>query len=101
MSEIPTVVGSWDHAVLGRLAESGALPTAITDLIFEQPTSKWFAYTGAYVAATSTMTADVAVGKRVGEYAAGTGDATSVATLATGLIAHLPGTFDVKYLPNF
>ena len=101
MSEIPTVVGSWDHAVLGRLAEVGALPTVITDLVFEEPTSKWFTYTGAYVPATSTMTADVATGKRVGTYAAGAGDATSIATLETGAIAHSNGTFDDKYLPNF
>lgn len=102
IAEIPSVVGSWDHAVLARLAEAGAAPTGAGDLVFDQPTSKWFSYSPDYSSTVTTlMTADVAAGKQVGTYAAGTGDATSTITAATSGIVHSPGTFATKYMPNF
>ncbi len=45
ISEVPTVMGSYENAQLARLAETGATG-ALTDLVFDAPTgSKWFNYT--------------------------------------------------------
>jgi len=100
ISELPTVVSSWDHAVLARLAEAGALPTAAGDLIFDSPTSKWFTYTPDYTnAALSQMQGVVAAGKTIGTYAAGTVGGTSTVS-DQSVVTHTAG-FDKKYLPNF
>jgi len=45
VAEAPRVVASYESAFLARLAETGKGPEAADDLIFEVPTSKWFAYT--------------------------------------------------------
>lgn len=58
MSEVPTVLASYENAQLARCAETSALG-ALADLVFEQPgtggVTKWFTYTsttnGEYTAA--------------------------------------------------
>lgn len=48
VSEAPTVLATFDNAVLARIAEVSTLPTAIADLVVEDMTgadfSKWFGY---------------------------------------------------------
>jgi prepilin-type N-terminal cleavage/methylation domain-containing protein len=100
ISEIPTVLGSWDHAVLARIAEAGATPTAMTDLVFEaDTTSKWFIYTPTFADPT-LYTATVATGKTVGPYTSST---TGASTSITGqsAVTHNRGGIADKYLPNF
>lgn len=100
ISELPTVISSWDHAVLARIAEAGAVPTAATDLVFDAPTSKWFTYTPTYNADPCVITGNVSAGKTVGPYGEGTGGVTSSIT-GQSVVTHNKGIIDAKYLPNF
>ncbi len=100
ISEIPTVIGGWDHAVLARLAEAGAVPTAATDIVFDVPTSKWFTYTPTYNVDPVVMTATVSAGKTVGPYNESTTGPSSSITAAS-VVTHALGGFAAKYLPNF
>jgi prepilin-type N-terminal cleavage/methylation domain-containing protein len=101
LSEIPTVIGAWDHAVVASIAESGVVPDAITDLVFTDPESKWFGFAmtgGADAAAvyTATVRADISVG----DYDNNTAGATSTIN-SSSQIVHDAGGFDTKYFPNF
>jgi len=62
VSEAPTVLSTFDNATLARLAETSLLPTAMTDLVIENPAvanfSKWFTYTPTLIAASSTLAAN-------------------------------------------
>jgi len=103
ISEIPTVMGSWDHAMLAHIAETGTIATTTADLVFDAPTtSKWFAYahTGGGAAA-GVYTATVSPGKIVGPYNDATAGATSTIADATSNPVHALGGFDGKYLANF
>ena len=101
LSEIPTVIGAWDHAVVASIAESGVVPGAVTDLVFDAPTSKWFTFamTGGG-AADAVYTATVNANISVGDYDATTAGATSTIDAASD-ITHDAGGFDTKYFPNF
>jgi prepilin-type N-terminal cleavage/methylation domain-containing protein len=103
ISEIPTVIGSWDHGVIARISEVGALPTDRDEIVFENPESKWFSYADVYTG-PATMTASVSADKTVGSFtSANTADAngarSSIAT--SSAITHTVGAFGDKYLGNF
>jgi MSHA pilin protein MshA len=102
ISEIPIILAGWDHAVIARHQEVGELPTAATQVTFEDPgTTRWFAYGFAYPAGGPAVgTANVAAGKQVGPYAAGAGNVTSSIT-AAAVITHNRGAVDAKYLGNW
>jgi prepilin-type N-terminal cleavage/methylation domain-containing protein len=103
LSEIPTVMGSWDHAMLAYIAETGSVATTTADLAFDAPTaSKWFGYahTGGGAAA-GVYTATVAAGKTVGPYDDATAGATSTIADATANPVHDLGGFAAKYIANF
>ena len=44
VAEAPRVIASYESAFLARVAETGTPPNSADDLIFQMPTSKWFAY---------------------------------------------------------
>jgi prepilin-type N-terminal cleavage/methylation domain-containing protein len=49
VSEAPTVLSSFDNAVLARIAETSTLPAVMGDIVMDDPTasldfSKWFDY---------------------------------------------------------
>ncbi|MBN1757829.1 MAG: prepilin-type N-terminal cleavage/methylation domain-containing protein [Chitinispirillaceae bacterium] len=106
ISEIPTVVGSWDHGVIARISEVGTCPAGESEIVFENPNnSKWFTYSGSYSAAGPvTMTASVAADKNVGSFTnantSGNNGAISSIT-AQSAITHTVGAFGDKYLGNF
>ena len=101
--EVPVVMASYDHAQLARLAETGSLAGAETDLIMDDPNanSKWFSY--AYTApgggTSCTYTGTVKPSVTVGTFPSTSTGATSVITTA-GSPDHSPGDF-AKYLPVF
>ena len=102
LSEIPTVIGGWDHAVLARLAETGTSPTDVTDIVFTQPTSKWFSYAADYPAGgPSANVAAVATGINVGNFEAETQMATSSITQSSVVTHTVDAAGAEKYLPNF
>jgi prepilin-type N-terminal cleavage/methylation domain-containing protein len=98
VGEVPIVLGTWEHAVVAHHAESGTLPSALTDLVFEAPTSKWFGYTfGGGGVASATYTTSILTGKKVGALTGG-----PVSTITTdAAISHTVATDWAKYLPNF
>jgi prepilin-type N-terminal cleavage/methylation domain-containing protein len=90
--EVPVVMGSYDHAQLAYLAETGSIASDGTNLIMDTPASKWFTYS--YTAGTGTYSAGAT---NLGTV---TGGATSAIT-STGAITHTAtGNFS-KYLPSF
>jgi type IV pilus assembly protein PilA len=99
--EIPVIVASYDHAQLARLAETGSLAAAQSDLIMDDPTnSKWFTYGYTVPASNScTYSAGVKADIAVGSFGVSNISATSVITTA-GNPAHSAGDFK-KYLPMF
>ena len=98
--EIPLIVASYDHAQLARLAETASLAAARSDLIMDDPAnSKWFTYSYAPAAGTSTYSAGVKAGVAVGTFTSTNVSATSVITNA-GNPAHSAGDFQ-KYMPMF
>ena len=105
ISEIPTVIGSWDHGVIARIAEVGTCPDSLGDIVFDEPESKWFTYTGAYSAAGPvTMTASVAENITVGSFDedATSGENGARSSITSGsVITHTVGAFGTKYLGNF
>ena len=101
MSEIPTVMASWDHAVLARIAEVGEVPTALNELIFEPQPSKWFSFAMTQGGAQPALyTGTVATGKSVGPYDENTAGATSTIDSDSN-VDHALGGFAAKYLPNW
>jgi len=72
MSEVPTVMASYENAQLARCAETSTLG-ALTDLVFEQPgnagVTKWFTYTsttnGEYTAAATNDVGPFPAGESV------------------------------------
>jgi len=104
ISEIPTVISSWDHAVCARIAEVGEVPTTTDVLVFEPVPSKWFEFemtsAGSGATATTTMTGTIQDGRTVGPYTSTTEGVTSVID-AEADITHDVGGFNEKYLPNW
>ncbi len=103
MSEIPTVIGAWDHAVIASIAESGVVPSAVTDLVFEAPNSKWFTFTmgGGGTTNPTTYTAAVTSGISVGPYTGGGSDNAVSTITSQSAISHSLTGFAAKYMPNF
>jgi type IV pilus assembly protein PilA len=104
VSEIPTVLATFDHAELAYLAEKASLSTAtdLTDLVIDASAmtgSKWFTYTfsgGGNAAAVYQAAAKAAMGTLI------TSGATCQTTVATnGGITNVPQSCYSKYLPNF
>ena len=104
VSEIPTVLATFDHAELAYLAEKASLSTAtdLSDLVIDASAmsgSKWFTYTfsgGGAAAAVYTAAAKAAMGTVI------TSGATCQTTVATtGAISNTPQGCYTKYLPNF
>jgi prepilin-type N-terminal cleavage/methylation domain-containing protein len=102
ISEVPTVLASYDHAQVAYIAENGA-PDVVAKLAFTTPTSKWFVYAdgnnpGEYTATTGKVS--------VGPIDPNTLTATTAVTVESGKsdpkIAHTINS-DVakKYIPNF
>lgn len=55
VSEVPTVMSSFENAVLARLAETNSIPATTAELVVEIPTnSKWFSYVVANPGAAAT-----------------------------------------------
>lgn len=100
VSEIPTVMGSWEHAQLAYQAETGVLADAVTKLTYDAPVGmKWFSYTqtgGGAAAAVYTAKNTVQVGS-ITVAAANTATSTVATTL---VVTHDAGPF-ATYLPNF
>jgi prepilin-type N-terminal cleavage/methylation domain-containing protein len=95
-AEIPTVMGSYDHAQLAYIAETGK--TNVSDsLVFTAPSgSKWFSYDG------------TTAGKYIAKNSVAVGPLTTVNTEAANTvvavpdaITHTPNTLVKKYLNNF
>ena len=100
--EIPVVMASYDHAQLARLAETGSLAAAETDLVMDDPNnSKWFsyAYTGPGGGTSCTYTGSVKPNITVGTFTSTNTGATSVITTAANP-THSAGDF-TKYLATF
>ena len=99
--EIPVIVASYDHAQLARLAETGSLALAQSDLIMDDPAnSKWFTYSYPGPTGTSvTYSAGVKPTVTVGTFGPSNVSATSIITTA-GNPSHSAGDFK-KYMPMF
>ena len=101
MSEIPTVISSWDHAVLARIAEVGEVPGNVDDLVFSPMPSKWFSFDMSGGGATDAVyTGSVKTGKSVGPYDDSDDGATSTIDDQSDVV-HALGDFAAKYLPNW
>jgi len=99
-SEAPTVLASYENAQLARLSETNALG-ALTDLVFEPPTSsKWFTYDGS---TTGTYSAAVD-GNDIGGVSDGDGIQTTVtdsSTIEHDVYNNADSSAINKMIPNF
>lgn len=104
VSEIPTVMATFDHAELAYLAENASLSTAtaLTDLVIDASAmtgSKWFTYTftgGGAASAVYSAAAKAVMGTQI------TANATCQSTVGpAGTILNSAATCYTKYLPNF
>jgi prepilin-type N-terminal cleavage/methylation domain-containing protein len=96
VSEIPTVMASYEHAELAYIAEKASLAPQITDLVFENPgTTKWFTYSqtaaGQYQANADNVMGTIAQNDKA---------LTSVAVNGTISHAGTAASF-TKYIPNY
>lgn len=104
VSEIPTVMATFEHAELAYLAEKASLSTQtdLSDLVIDASAmagSKWFGYTfsgGGAAAASYTATAKNDMGSLI---KSGEGCQSQVAT--TGALSHTKNTHFDKYLANY
>jgi len=101
-AEAPTVLATFDHSTLARIAETGQCPAAITDLVMEDPTtanySKYYTYAATLAAAGPALL--VATGT------AGLGNTLSGKTVSTSVtianvVTHTKDALFTKYLPNW
>lgn len=102
ISEIPIVMGSWEHAQMAYIAETGKCAKSVDDLAYDKPdSSKWFSYADAAGGSDSSVTYEAKVqdGKKVGALTSGSTGVTSTITDAN-LVTHTTGDFK-KYLNNF
>lgn len=102
ISEIPIVMGSWEHAQMAYIAETGKCATVVTDLAFDAPdSSKWFDYDHAAGATDNAVTyeAKVLAGKKVGKFDENSNAVTSTINDSSS-VTHTKGDF-AKYLANF
>ena len=98
VSEIPTVMASYEHAELAYITEKASLTTAEADLVFDAPQgSKWFSYSYASGATQNTYLGE-AMGAMGSAIASGDDAYTAVST--DGSISHSAGNY-AKYMPNF
>lgn len=102
ISEIPIVIGSWEHAQMAYIAEKGECASSISQIAFEDPSSssKWFTYTAGGDVASATFESKVMTGKKVGSFAAETVGPSS-AVDSDGKATHTVPTGWGKYVPNF
>ena len=101
VSEIPTVIATYDHAQLAYLAEKAYLATAVDSLIMDtsiNANSRWFVYTYT-VPASGQCTYAGAAKTQIGPIAAGK-SCNSVITTA-GVVTHAKNAEYDRYLPNF
>ena len=104
VSEIPTVLATFDHAELAYLSENASLSTAtnLSDLVIDasaMANSKWFAY-GFSVANGNTAQYAASAKGAMGTLI--TSGATCYSQVSiTGAIANSPAACYSKYLPNF
>jgi prepilin-type N-terminal cleavage/methylation domain-containing protein len=104
ISEIPIVLGSWDHAQLAYIAEKGECAASTNDLAFEDPSndSKWFDYRDASGNSQSSATYESYVkdSKKVGNFNGGDkGPYTT--TSSDGKVTHTAEGNWKKYVPSF
>ncbi len=101
ISEIPIVLGSWEHAQMAYIAETGNCADSIAKLAFDSPdSSKWFEYEQTNASdAQATYEATVRSGKKVGKFDENSTPASSTIT-DSSKVTHAKGAFD-KYLVNF
>jgi type IV pilus assembly protein PilA len=102
ISEAPTVLATFENAVLARQAETSLTPTAWTDLVIEDLSatdySKWFVYGATWtVGGPTPCNADPRAA--MGDVGADEVVGTSI-TLANG-ITHSKTDSYKKYLPNW
>jgi prepilin-type N-terminal cleavage/methylation domain-containing protein len=109
VAEVPTVIASYEHAELARIAERSALAALITDLVFEQPGTitaagvshtAWFTYTFTAGASNTYAASPMApMGSLV------VADVASATVALAGTITHIPTAAATngfnKYIPNF
>jgi type IV pilus assembly protein PilA len=103
MSEVPTVLASYETAQLAYMQETGILATSASTLAFEHPGttgSKWFTYAdgpsaspGQFVAKASSDVGDFKSGKQMFTTVATSGAITHTDDAAAGVVK--------KYCPNF
>lgn len=101
VSEAPSALASFEHAVLAKIAESNTLPTQWSDLVVDSVTyatggSKWFTYTPTWTGATLECKVTTAP---MGKIAAADHLQTTV-PLNTIIVHDKTGGF-VSYCPNF
>ncbi|NLL13787.1 MAG: type II secretion system protein [Fibrobacter sp.] len=100
ISEIPIVMGSWEHAQLAYIAETGTCADSIGKLAFDPDSSKWFQYEQTEGADDhATYEASVISGKKVGKFDENS-NAVSSTINDSSKINHDKGDF-AKYLVNF
>lgn len=106
VSEIPTVMKSFENAQLAYIAEKG-YPGASTEIVFTSPASKWFTYsftTEGSAASNSVYEATTATA--IGSFAANGTATTTVAFASGNAITHGgsesgAGKAMLKYCPNW
>jgi prepilin-type N-terminal cleavage/methylation domain len=104
VSELPTVLATFEHAELAYLAEKASLSTATdcSDLIMDTSSvnqSKWFKYVfsgGGNATASYTATAVANMGNLIVS-----GDGCQSQVFNTGMITHTKHVDYSKYLVNF
>jgi prepilin-type N-terminal cleavage/methylation domain-containing protein len=103
MSEIPTVLASYEHAELANIAEKSGLCTSLGQLVFDSSSasnSKWFTYALATAASTNTYSATL---KKDLTSAMTAGSSAASDVTVTGVISHKTSdsTKFARYIPNF
>ncbi len=104
-AEAPTVLSTFDHAALARIAETGQAPAAMTDMVIEDPTasadfSKYYTYVFTAAAAAGDPVTLVATGKdQLGSFLSGKTVGTSVDPDNT--VTHSNHDDFEKYIPNW
>lgn len=100
VSEAPTVLSTFDNAVLARIAETSTLPGDWDDLVIDQTNitnSKFFNYNAGWGADPVTL----AAAAKLDMGAVSAGDAVNTSIAANGTVTHTKDASYDKYLPNW
>ncbi|MDR2591553.1 MAG: type II secretion system GspH family protein [Chitinispirillales bacterium] len=98
VAEAPRVLASYESAQLAAIAEGGL--SGLDGLIFESPTSKWWAYSGATNVAVGAASASYGAVAGAGIGGTAAGKYLMVYVGSTGTVTHT-GDLPVKYAKNF